>query len=138
MQRSPRAHILCGAGDIDALRGATGILADAVTCLDTVLGLDVVPTPGHTPGHLRLFDEYSSTMLLGDVAGNIARPAAHPGRVAAPTRFRSPDILTTAPRAASRVFRVLSDRAPRAVRRGRRFGDRRPSLPRSPVCGRPG
>jgi glyoxylase-like metal-dependent hydrolase (beta-lactamase superfamily II) len=70
-QRCRQAHILCGAGDIDALRSATGISADAVTGGDTVLGLDVVPTPGHTPGHLCLFDEYSSTMLLGDVVGNI-------------------------------------------------------------------
>ena len=80
MQRCPRAHILCSAGDIDALRSATGILADAVTCLDTVLGLDVVPTPGHTPGHLCLFDEYSSTMLLGDVAGNIGALQRTPAR----------------------------------------------------------
>lgn len=69
--RSPRAQILCGAADIDALRGSTGITADAVGDGDTVVGLDVIPAPGHTPGHLCLFDRDSSTMFLGDLVGNI-------------------------------------------------------------------
>lgn len=75
--RSPQAQILCGAADIDALRGSTGITADAVEDGDTVVGLDVIPTPGHTPGHLCLFDRDSSTMFLGDLGRQHRRSAAH-------------------------------------------------------------
>ena len=34
------------------------------------MGLEVILVPGHTPGHLCLFDAITSTMLLSDVAGN--------------------------------------------------------------------
>lgn len=80
MERAPQAQILCGAGDIRAVRSSTGFVADAVGNGDTVLGLDIVPTPGHTPGHLCLFDPTSSTMVLGDVAGNVGGLQRSPAR----------------------------------------------------------
>jgi glyoxylase-like metal-dependent hydrolase (beta-lactamase superfamily II) len=80
MDRAPQARVLCGAADIDTVRRSTGISADALEAGDAVLGLDVVPAPGHTPGHLCLFDRESSTMLLGDVAGNVDSLQRTPAR----------------------------------------------------------
>lgn len=68
--RAPQAQILGGAGDLDAIRESTGVSAAAAETGDEVLGLEVIETPGHTPGHLCLFDPASSTMMLGDIAGN--------------------------------------------------------------------
>jgi len=52
---------------------STGVAVDGLSGGDIVLGLEVLPTPGHTAGHLSLFDPASSTMLLGDVVGNVGR-----------------------------------------------------------------
>lgn len=68
--RAPQAQILCGAADAGAILASTGISPDTVSTGDAVLGLDVVLTPGHTPGHLCLFDTSSSTVFLGDLVGN--------------------------------------------------------------------
>ena len=69
-RRAPQAQIVCGAGDLAAIAGSTGVRVDAIGPADTVMGLEVIDTPGHTPGHICLFDAASSTMLLGDLAGN--------------------------------------------------------------------
>jgi len=37
---------------------------------DTVRGLRIVATPGHTPGHLCLFDEDHGTLFTGDAIGS--------------------------------------------------------------------
>jgi hypothetical protein len=52
---------------------STGVAVEGLSGGDIVLGLEVLPTPGHTAGHLSLFDPASSTMLLGDVVGNVGR-----------------------------------------------------------------
>jgi len=70
VERAPQAHVLCGAGDVDAVFRSTGIRVDSVGAGDAILGLDVIPALGHTPGHLCLFDRLSSTVLLGDIVGN--------------------------------------------------------------------
>ena len=70
VRRAPQAQIICGGGDAESIRKSTGISVDAVGSGEHILGLEVIPTPGHTPGHLCLFDSASSTMLLGDIAGN--------------------------------------------------------------------
>lgn len=69
-RRAPQAQVLCGAEDLDAIRSSSGVSVDAVGSGEQVLGLEVIHTPGHTPGHLCLFDPVSSTVLLGDIAGN--------------------------------------------------------------------
>jgi glyoxylase-like metal-dependent hydrolase (beta-lactamase superfamily II) len=62
-------------GSLDALKEK---LADAVPVLmpaddarihsgDRVGSLEVVPTPGHTPGHVSLFDTRDGTLIAGDV-----------------------------------------------------------------------
>ena len=68
---APQAQILCGVGDVEAIHASTGLRPDAIAAGERVGGLEVFPTPGHTPGHLCLFEPASSTMLLGDLAGNV-------------------------------------------------------------------
>jgi glyoxylase-like metal-dependent hydrolase (beta-lactamase superfamily II) len=80
-RRAPRAQILCGAGDADSIRASTGISVDPLGSGERLLGFEVIATPGHTPGHLCLFDQGSSTMVLGDIVGNSG------GLQRAPARF---------------------------------------------------
>lgn len=79
VRRAPQAQVLAGRGDVEAIRRATGVTADPLVSGDSVLGLEVIETPGHTPGHLCLFDAGTSTILLGDLVGNdgtVRRPPA--------------------------------------------------------------
>src|SRR6478736_4840663 len=73
VSRAPQAQVLGGAGDARVITETTGVAVDVVGAGDSVLGLEVVPTPGHTAGHVCLVDPGSSTVLLGDVVGNIGR-----------------------------------------------------------------
>ena len=68
-----RVWVLGGALDARVITETTGVAVDVVGAGDSVLGLEVVPTPGHTAGHVCLVDPGSSTVLLGDVVGNIGR-----------------------------------------------------------------
>ena len=79
-RRAPQAQILCGTADADAVRASTGVSVKAIGPADRPLGFEVIPTPGHTSGHLCLFDQASSTMLLGDVAGNVGVLERAPAR----------------------------------------------------------
>ena len=72
-RRAPQARIVCGARDVETIRTATGVSPEAVEQGDTLLGLEVIDTPGHTPGHISLFDPISSTVVLGDLAANIGQ-----------------------------------------------------------------
>ena len=79
VRRAPQAQILAGRGDVEAIKASTGVALDPLVTGDEVLGLEVIETPGHTPGHLCLFDAGTSTMLLGDLVGNVGglqRPPA--------------------------------------------------------------
>ncbi len=69
-RRAPQARLLAGAADVDAIARSTGVSPDPLDSGGIVMGLEVIATPGHTPGHLCLFDSPTSTMLLGDLAGN--------------------------------------------------------------------
>ncbi|MEP6629311.1 MAG: MBL fold metallo-hydrolase [Lapillicoccus sp.] len=65
-QLAPSAAVWGGAGDeyppfVRAVEGG-----------ETVRGLRVVATPGHTAGHLCLFDEDRSTLFSGDAVGSQA------------------------------------------------------------------
>ncbi|MEO7234217.1 MAG: MBL fold metallo-hydrolase [Lapillicoccus sp.] len=69
----------CGLAAAGALRCGWGGAGDeyppfvrAVEGGETVRGLRVVATPGHTAGHLCLFDEDRSTLFSGDAVGSQA------------------------------------------------------------------
>jgi glyoxylase-like metal-dependent hydrolase (beta-lactamase superfamily II) len=67
---APQAQILCGAGDLATIQASTGMAVEAVGSGEEVMGFEVISAPGHTPGHLCLFDPITSTMLLSDAAAN--------------------------------------------------------------------
>ena len=69
-RQAPQPQVLCGAGDLATIKASTGISVEAIRSGEQVMGLEVILVPGHTPGHLCLFDAITSTMLLSDVAGN--------------------------------------------------------------------
>lgn len=63
--RAPGAKVWAGSGDTfstPVLRLGEG---------DVVRGVKVVATPGHTPGHLSLFQESDGVLFPGDVVGNM-------------------------------------------------------------------
>ena len=78
--RAPQARVLAGAADVDGIRAATGVVAEAAGAGDTVAGWQVLPTPGHTAGHLCLFHPESSVMLLGDTVSNYGGVERSPAR----------------------------------------------------------
>lgn len=76
-ESAPRAAVL--AHPLEGIDGTEGLTDGAV-----VAGLRAIATPGHTPGHLSLFDEGRETLLVGDSLGVVE------GRlVRAPARFTS-------------------------------------------------
>jgi glyoxylase-like metal-dependent hydrolase (beta-lactamase superfamily II) len=62
------------------------------------MGLEVIPAPGHTPGHLCLFDPITATMLLSDVAANSG------------SLQRAPARFTEDPAQAEATLRALAER----------------------------
>ena len=66
---APVAGIRVGVGDLDEIRKG-GVDAEPVREGDRVHDLEVLETPGHTPGHICLLDGAQSLVLAGDVVGN--------------------------------------------------------------------
>jgi glyoxylase-like metal-dependent hydrolase (beta-lactamase superfamily II) len=54
----------CGAGDLDAISSPRALTA--VGDGDAVFGLDIIDTPGHTPGHIAVLDPIAGILLAGD------------------------------------------------------------------------
>ena len=79
-RRAPQAQILCGAGDLATIEASTGMAVEAVGSGEEVMGFEVISAPGHTPGHLCLFDPITSTMLLSDAAANSGSLQRAPAR----------------------------------------------------------
>lgn len=79
-RRAPQAQILCGAGDLATIQASTGMAVEAVGAGEEVMGFEVIPAPGHTSGHLCLFDPITSTMLLSDAAANSGSLQRAPAR----------------------------------------------------------
>lgn len=66
LARSARATGYVGAEDLDAVGGELEALRDG----DSVFGLLLVGTPGHTPGHLAVFDPGTRLLVAGDALTN--------------------------------------------------------------------
>jgi glyoxylase-like metal-dependent hydrolase (beta-lactamase superfamily II) len=64
IERAPDAVRWGGAGDTFPF--AVNVAGDG----ETIRGLRVIATPGHTPGHLSLLATEDDTLLIGDLAGN--------------------------------------------------------------------
>ena len=63
---APKATAYAGAADIPQIKSPRPIKA-----VDEVFGLRVIATPGHTPGHVCVFDPAGSLLILGDAMNNI-------------------------------------------------------------------
>ncbi len=76
MAAASAATAYAGAGDIPNIAAPRAITA--VGDGDTVAGLEVVATPGHTPGHICLLDRGVGLLIVGDAmvgeAGGVAGP----------------------------------------------------------------
>jgi glyoxylase-like metal-dependent hydrolase (beta-lactamase superfamily II) len=65
---APKATAYAGAADIPQIKSPRPI--KAVSDNDEVFGLRVIATPGHTPGHVCVFDPAGSLVILGDAMTN--------------------------------------------------------------------
>jgi len=63
-----KATAYAGAADIPQIKSPRPI--KAVGDNDEVFGLRVIATPGHTPGHVCVFDPVGSLLILGDAMNN--------------------------------------------------------------------
>jgi glyoxylase-like metal-dependent hydrolase (beta-lactamase superfamily II) len=71
-----KATAYAGAADIPQIKSPRPI--KAVGDSDEVFGLRVIATPGHTPGHVCVFDPVGSLLILGDAMNNIDNKLAGP------------------------------------------------------------
>jgi glyoxylase-like metal-dependent hydrolase (beta-lactamase superfamily II) len=71
-----KATAYAGAADIPQIKSPRPL--KAVADNDEVFGLRVIATPGHTPGHLCVFDPAGSLLILGDAMNNIGNKLAGP------------------------------------------------------------
>ena len=71
-----KATAYAGAADIPQIKSPRPI--KAVGDNDEVFGMRVIATPGHTPGHVCVFDPAGSLLILGDAMNNIGSKLAGP------------------------------------------------------------
>jgi glyoxylase-like metal-dependent hydrolase (beta-lactamase superfamily II) len=78
MEAAPDAIAYAGAEDIPNISSPRPI--SAVADGDTVFGLAVIATPGHTPGHISILDPDGSVLVAGDAVigenGGVVGPSA--------------------------------------------------------------
>ena len=73
---APKATTYAGAADISQIKSPHPI--KAVGDNDEVFGLRIITTPGHTPGHVCVFDPAGSLLILGDAMNNSGNKLAGP------------------------------------------------------------
>lgn len=69
LAQAAEAAVYAGAPDIPRIESAR-----AITPVDDgqeVFGLQIVATPGHTPGHISVYDPVGLTLITGDAAANV-------------------------------------------------------------------
>jgi glyoxylase-like metal-dependent hydrolase (beta-lactamase superfamily II) len=71
-----KATAYAGAADIPQIKSPRPI--KAVGDNDEVFGLRVIATPGHTPGHVCVFDPAGSLLILGDAMNNTGNKLGGP------------------------------------------------------------
>ncbi len=65
---APGVKAFAGVGDLDAI-SVGGFDSDRLSGVadgDEIFGLEVISTPGHTPGHIAVFDRASGLLVAGD------------------------------------------------------------------------
>ena len=71
-----KATAYAGSADIPQIKSPRPL--KAVNDNDEVFGLRVIATPGHTAGHVCVFDPAGSVLILGDAMNNIGNKLAGP------------------------------------------------------------
>ena len=67
LDRATDAAVFAGAADIPRIASARPI--KPVGAGDRVMDLAIVPTPGHTPGHIAVHDQVAGVLAVGDAVG---------------------------------------------------------------------
>jgi len=73
---APKAMVYAGAADIPQIQAPRQI--QAVGDGDDVFGLQIIATPGHTPGHICVYDPVGSLIVLGDAMVNSGEQPSGP------------------------------------------------------------
>jgi glyoxylase-like metal-dependent hydrolase (beta-lactamase superfamily II) len=75
---APQARVYAGAADLPQLKAPRTLTP--VTDGEEVFGLQILATPGHTPGHISVLDPVGSLLVVGDAMGNMNRrlSGSHP------------------------------------------------------------
>lgn len=68
IEAAAHAKVYAGAEDISQIN--TSSTLEAVSDGDKVFGLQIVATPGHTPGHISVLDPVGSLLVAGDAFNN--------------------------------------------------------------------
>jgi len=72
LERAADAVVFAGAADIPHIASPRPIVA--VGAGDRVMDLAIIPTPGHTPGHIAVHDEAAGVLVVGDAIGTREDP----------------------------------------------------------------
>lgn len=70
LERAADAVAFAGAADIPHIASPRPMVA--VGAGDRVMDLAIIPTPGHTPGHIAVHDEAAGVLVVGDAIGTRA------------------------------------------------------------------
>ncbi len=77
LEAAPDAQCYAGAEDIPNIEVPRPLVP--VVDGDSVFGLRIVATPGHTPGHIAVLDEALGVLVVGDaLTTNDGRPTSYP------------------------------------------------------------
>lgn len=85
--RAAQAQLLAGEADIEAISGPRAVAA--VGTGSRVMDLEVFETPGHTPGHVSVFDAATRLLVAGDAING-----TDDGGVVGPNASFTPDMDT--------------------------------------------
>lgn len=102
LENAPTARAYAGEGDLAAI-AIGGFDADRFTGVadgDEIFGLEVIATPGHTPGHIVVFDRDSGLLVAGDAINTSS------GAVTGPNPDFTPDMAS----AEASVAKILEGR----------------------------
>lgn len=87
--------------------------------LGLVEGWEIIPTPGHTPGHVSLFRSTDMTLLVGDAFCTTKPESFFDAAIAqAPELHGPPAYFTVDPQQAARSIRMLANLHPRIIAPG--------------------
>jgi glyoxylase-like metal-dependent hydrolase (beta-lactamase superfamily II) len=76
LNAAPKAMVYAGEADISQIQSPREI--KAVGDGDDVFGLQIIATPGHTPGHICVYDPLGSLIVLGDAMVNMGSQLGGP------------------------------------------------------------